>query len=133
MDIWLHIIIKQKVILLGSIIFRVDYKSHNKLSSSDNGNELMRDEALIRKRLVLTPILSPGVIRSFFWIFANQRQCPDFWLQAPSVPPTHNLLIGGWDSLHPFFEWDRLCMTPETHDPTVMNLRKRWLQAQEKA
>lgn len=49
MDMWLRIIIKQKVILSGSIIFRVDYKSRNKLSSSDNGDELIRDVTLIRK------------------------------------------------------------------------------------
>lgn len=59
MDIWVHIVIKQKVILLGSIIFRVDYKSHNKLSSSDNENELMRDEALIRKQTCLNPYSEP--------------------------------------------------------------------------
>lgn len=54
-----NIIIKQKVILLGSIIFRVDYKSQNKLSSSDNGNEMMWDEALIRKQTCLNTYSEP--------------------------------------------------------------------------
>lgn len=59
MDMWLRIIIKQKVILSGSIIFRVDYKSRSKLSSSDNGDELIRDVTLIRKQTCLNPCSGP--------------------------------------------------------------------------